>query len=120
MARFLQGTYAAYLLLSITGLAFYAFDLPVFYALMRSSNQRILFSGPSLGWSLLASASLSFAVLPYLYASRNGRLSMVVSVSSAYPIVALLVGVLFLGEKVSLLQGVGVILTTLGCALVSL
>ena len=50
-------------------------------------------------------------------ALRGDRLSVVVPLTAVYPLVAVLLGMLFLGERLSLLQWAGIGLTTAGVML---
>lgn len=58
--------------------------------------------------------------LTYFLALKQGLTSSVVPVVGAYPLVAALLGFLFLGERVTLLKAAGALLIAVGVALVRL
>lgn len=72
-------------------------------------------------WALLVAEGLAASVIghfAYFKALQAGRVSSVVPVVASYPLVALLLAVLLLGEKVSLGRAVGAGLIALGVFLV--
>ncbi len=62
----------------------------------------------------------SLAFLPFLYALEKGKASVVIPLTSLYPLLSLLLAFFILKEKITLLQGVGVILALLSITLFSL
>ncbi|MDI3502487.1 MAG: bacterial/archaeal transporter family protein [Archaeoglobi archaeon] len=56
--------------------------------------------------------------LAYYNALKSGDVSLVVPVSSIYPLVALLIGVLKLGESITIQRIIGIILIVLGISLI--
>ena len=59
-----------------------------------------------------------FGHLAYFYALKLGDISKVVPVTAAYPLVAVVWGLLFLGDRFSLGRGAGVLLVVIGIWLV--
>ena len=55
----------------------------------------------------------------FLYAVQMGKVSVVASVTAVYPVVAIALAVIFLKEKISYIQGVGMFLAIAGVALLS-
>jgi uncharacterized membrane protein len=68
-------------------------------------------------YGFLSGAALAGGIGFYYVALRGARLSIVVPLTAVYPLVAVLLGMLFLGERLSPLQWAGIGLTTLGVAL---
>ena len=68
-------------------------------------------------FGLLSGAALAFGLLFYYLALREGRVSIVVSLTATYPVVAALLGYGFLGERLSLAQWLGVLLVVTGAVL---
>ena len=68
-------------------------------------------------YGFLSGAALAGGIGFYYVALRGERLSIVVPLTAVYPLVAILLGMLFLGERLSLLQWVGIGLTTAGVML---
>ena len=68
-------------------------------------------------YGFLSGAALAGGIGFYYVALRGERLSVVVPLTAVYPLVAVLLGMLFLGERLSLLQWAGIGLTTAGVML---
>ena len=68
-------------------------------------------------YGFLSGAALAGGIGFYYVALRGERLSIVVPLTAIYPLVAVLLGMLFLGERLSLLQWAGIGLTTAGVML---
>lgn len=114
----LQGPYAAGLLMSLAGLGVYALEIPLLLLLLRAEGTRVRADSAAILWSVLAMVCLSVAALPYLYACRHGRPVMVLAVSSAYPVVTLLLTAAVTREVPTALQVLGLVLVIGGVVLV--
>jgi uncharacterized membrane protein len=68
-------------------------------------------------YGFLSGAALAGGIGFYYVALRGERLSIVVPLTAVYPLVAVLLGMLFLGERLSPLQWAGIGLTTAGVVL---
>jgi uncharacterized membrane protein len=68
-------------------------------------------------YGFLSGAALAGGIGFYYVALRGERLSIVVPLTAVYPLVAILLGMLFLGERLSPLQWAGIGLTTAGVML---
>ena len=55
----------------------------------------------------------------FLYAVQVGKVSVVASVTAVYPVVAIALAAIFLKEKISYIQGLGMLLAISGVALLS-
>jgi len=56
--------------------------------------------------------------LAYYHALKSGEVGLVVPVSSLYPLIALIIGVLVLGESLTLQRLLGIILIVVGISLI--
>ena len=61
----------------------------------------------------------SLGALLFLYAVNKGPVSLIVTLSALYPVLTILLAVLFLGETVSMRQGLGIILAFAAIGLIS-
>ena len=68
-------------------------------------------------YGFLSGAALAGGIGFYYVALRGERLSIVVPLTAVYPLVAVLLGMLFLGERLSPLRWAGIGLTTAGVVL---
>jgi bacterial/archaeal transporter family protein len=57
--------------------------------------------------------------LAYYYALKYGELSKVTPVVAAFPLVAFLLGLMVLGEKMTIGKGIGAVLIAIGIALLN-
>ena len=78
-----------------------------------SSSRGIIFS-------VLAGFIGTLAVLFFIYAVSKGRVSVVVPLTSLYPIITLVLAVLVLGESISIRQGFGIGFALIALLLLSL
>jgi transporter family protein len=68
-------------------------------------------------YGILSGATLAVGLLFYYLALEGANVSVVVPLTATYPVVAVLLGYAFLGERPSALQLAGVILVVAGAAL---
>ena len=73
-----------------------------------------------IGYSVFAGFIGTLAVLFFIYAISKGKVSVIVSFTSLYPIITLLLATMILGESISIRQGVGVGLALVALLLLSL
>jgi len=55
----------------------------------------------------------------YLYAASKGPISLIAVVSALYPVIAIVLAVIFLNESISIKQGVGIVLGLGGMILIT-
>jgi transporter family protein len=70
-------------------------------------------------YALYAGIASTIALLSFYYAVKLGKVSIVVPLSALYPIVTVTLSGIFLGEKITLLQGTGIIFAILAIFLLS-
>ena len=61
----------------------------------------------------------SLGALLFLHAVSKGPVSLIVTLSALYPVLSILLAVLFLGETISMRQGLGIVLALAAMTLVS-
>lgn len=71
-------------------------------------------------FAVLAGAVSVIAIIGFNIALTTGDASIVVPVTSLYPLVTIMISLLFLHEKISLTQGVGIVLAIVAITLLSL
>ncbi len=69
--------------------------------------------------SLLTGVAGYLGLLCFLYALRSGKVSVIAPLTALYPIVSLALAVIFLREKITLVQFAGVVLAVVSMALIS-
>ncbi|WP_187148866.1 EamA family transporter [Candidatus Korobacter versatilis] len=79
----------------------------------------IEWSRPGFTWSFLAGFFTFVGFLTFFAALENGKASTVVTLSALYPVVTILLSVIFLHEKVSLKEGLGIVFALVACALLA-
>lgn len=67
--------------------------------------------------AFIAGVFATLAALPYIAALSKGKAAIVVPLVALYPIVTLVLAFLFLGEAITLRQGIGVVLALLAMVL---
>ncbi len=81
----------------------------------------IAFPGaPAAVFALASGAAGALAMLAFLVALRQAAVAVVLPLTSLYPVVAIALGVLVLGEKITALQSVGAVLAVAAFVLLSL
>ena len=68
-------------------------------------------------YGLLSGAVLALGLLFYYLALSEGRISVVVPLTATYPLVSVVLGMIFLGERPSLTQWLGALLVVGGAML---
>jgi drug/metabolite transporter (DMT)-like permease len=70
-------------------------------------------------WAAATAFAASSALILFFYALTKGPASQVTPATSAYPVVTVIGSALFLGEKITLIRGVGTALVVVGVVLLS-
>jgi uncharacterized membrane protein len=70
-------------------------------------------------WAAATAFAASSALILFFYALTKGPASQVTPATSAYPIVTVIGSALFLGEKITLVRGIGTGLVILGVVLLA-
>jgi bacterial/archaeal transporter family protein len=90
--------------------------IPLFLIFVtRSKDEPVLSFVNAFG--VLSGAALAIGLLFYYLALERGQVSIVVPLTATYPIVSVLLGVAILGERPSLSQMFGIVLTIVGIVL---
>lgn len=71
-------------------------------------------------FAILAGAVSVAAIIGFNIALTTGEASIVVPVTSLYPLVTIIISLLFLHEKISFIQGAGIILAIVAITLMSM
>jgi uncharacterized membrane protein len=71
------------------------------------------------GWAAVTAFAASSALILFFYALTKGPASQVTPATSAYPVVTVIGSALFLGEKITLIRGVGTALVVAGVVLLA-
>jgi transporter family protein len=69
--------------------------------------------------ALLTGVTYSVGVLTFMYAIRQGKVSIVAPLTAIYPVVTLVLAMIFLKERVNLVQLAGIILAIVSVVLIS-
>jgi drug/metabolite transporter (DMT)-like permease len=75
--------------------------------------------GVGSAWAAATAFAASSALILFFYALTKGPASQVTPATSAYPIVTVIGSALFLGEKITLVRGIGTALVVVGVVLLS-
>ena len=70
-------------------------------------------------WAAVTAFAASSALILFFYALTKGPASQVTPATSAYPVVTVIGSALFLGEKITLVRGIGTGLVILGVVLLA-
>lgn len=80
---------------------------------------RIEWSVPGFSWSVAAGFFTFIGFLTFFAALEKGKASTVVTLSALYPVVTILLSVIFLREKISLREGAGIVLALIASVLLA-
>ena len=80
----------------------------------------VSWNGPGFGWAFVAGFFAFVGFLTYFAALEKGPVSVVVVVSALYPLVTILLSLVFLHERLNLRQGVGIVLAIVAAVILSL
>lgn len=106
---------SAYIVYSIAGLIF----VPVYLWLSRVFQMPLRFPLAGTAWAAVASVLVGLGTIALLYAMRERETSDVVALTASYPLVTLVLAVLFLGEALSVSRVIGVLAIAIGAYLLS-
>ena len=79
----------------------------------------VTWSKPGFGWAFLAGFFAFAGFLTYFAALQKGPVSVVVVVTSLYPLVTILLSLAFLHERLNLRQGVGIVLAIVAAVILA-
>jgi uncharacterized membrane protein len=71
------------------------------------------------GWAAATAFAAATSLILFFYALTKGPASQVTPATSAYPVVTVIGSALFLGEKITLVRGIGTALVIAGVVLLS-
>jgi len=80
---------------------------------------KIQFNIPGFSYGLAIGLLGFFGAFMYLVAVSKGPISLVAPITALYPMFAILLGLIFLNEAVSLRQGIGIVLSLAAIYLIS-
>jgi transporter family protein len=106
-------------MVQLINVMFGVFLAPVYWAFYRSSGTTSALTMRGGLWSLAGAFTTGVASLAYIYALRERPAGTVVALTSAYPLVTIVLAVLMLGERITLEKMIGVGLILLGVFVVS-
>jgi len=82
-------------------------------------NFKIEWSLPGFGWSFAAGFFTFIGFLTFFAALEQGKASTVVTLSALYPVVTILLSIVFLHEKISLKESAGIVFALMACVLLT-
>lgn len=106
---------AAYVAYGLTSLLL----VPVYVLFARAWNSPLKFPLAGTAWSVAAATLVAFGVVAMMYAMRGEDASKVVALTASYPLVTLLLAVVFLEESFTATRAVGILAIAAGAYLVS-
>lgn len=80
---------------------------------------RIEWSLPGFSWAALAGFLVFVGFLTFFAALEQGKASTVVTLSALYPLVTIVLSIVFLREKLTTRQGIGILLALIASALLA-
>jgi len=92
------------------------FSIPILFMILRKKNAYL----PHVSWNifgLISGAGLALGLLFYYMALEKGQVSIVVPLTSIYPIVSVILSYVILKENLSILQWIGAFLIVTGAVL---
>ena len=109
--------------LAVTAISYLTFPLASLLLFMAQSR----LGGPAIDWGLpavtailLTTVAAILGSVSYYLALAHAPASVVVSLTAIYPAVTVVLAMAFLGERLTWLQGLGLLLLVVGTCLVSL
>ena len=91
----------------------------VFSALLAGVRGTTFPLGVGGGWAAATGFAAASSLILFFYALTKGPASQVTPATSAYPVVTVIGSALFLGEKITLVRGIGTALVVAGVVLLS-
>lgn len=93
--------------------------LAVGLVVLAQMNFRPQVHGPGIGLAVATGAAGFVGTLLFLHAISKGKASVVVTITALYPLVVIILSHLFLGEHITLKQGIGMALALVALVLMS-
>jgi transporter family protein len=93
--------------------------LSVFLYQFFFKNVEYKFEWRGIFWAILASLCATAASFGYLFALQQREASYVVSITSAYPLITFIIGIIILGETFTLYRAIGAVMVVAGVILLS-
>ncbi len=81
---------------------------------------RLEANAPGIGLAVLTGAFVFLGSLFFLFALTRGKVSIVIALTALYPLLTIALAMIFLGETLTLRQGIGVLLAVAAVILISL
>jgi uncharacterized membrane protein len=92
----------------------------IFFSLLLAVFRGTTFPlGVGGGWAAATAFAAATSLILFFYALTKGPASQVTPASSAYPVVTVIGSAIFLGEKITLIRGLGTALIVVGVVLLS-
>lgn len=98
--------------------------VPVAYAVLSALLwlvfQKPMVLGTGGGWAIVTAFAAAGGLICFFYALSKGDASVVVPTTSAYPVIALIGGAIFLSESITVPKVIGTVLVIAGVVVISL
>lgn len=102
------------LVVQLYGALFSLLSIPVYLVIMKKAGVRPDFPAAAWHWIFLGTAVGVAGLVSFTYALRQAPASYVIAVTATYPAVTMILAAIFLGERVGLLQVLGIALISAG------
>ena len=97
--------------------------VPVAYVVLSAIlwlvYQKPMVLGAGGGWAIVTAFAAAGGLICFFYALSKGDASVVVPTTSAYPVIALIGGVIFLSESITVPKVIGTLLVIAGVVVIS-
>lgn len=93
--------------------------LPIFLFLAVRYGGEFSFKASTVGWATASVIASSVAGLAYLWLLQRNAAAWVTAMTSAYPVVTIVLGRIFLSETISLQMWVGIAVVAVGVVILS-
>jgi drug/metabolite transporter (DMT)-like permease len=94
--------------------------VPAYWGLARTWQEPMRFPAVGTVWATIAATLVGIGVIALLYVMREQPSSQAVALTATYPVVTMVLAVLFLGEQITVPRLCGVAAIAVGAYLVSL
>lgn len=88
--------------------------LPLYFYLLKQQSIPTTTNIWAILLCMLASLSSTFGTIAYIYGIRTGDLGTIAVLSCAYPVLTVALAVLFLGEALTIIKIIGIVLVMIG------
>jgi transporter family protein len=95
-------------------------NLVVLIGVLAFLNFRPDLHARGIGWAIVAGLLGTLGTIPFFYAISKGKASVVVPMTSLYPLVTIVLSFLILREPMTLKQGAGIVLALIALLLFAL